>query len=666
MKLNDRSLKLTPKQLSTLYALHLDTVEDVLSYYPIRYDVLNAIPFSAWRQKEHVTFEAVVAKPAAQFRRGRFLTSAFEVRLDDQILRVTIYNRPWTRSLVIGQTVTITGTYDGHNHVTAFTYDTKQLKEHNDITPVYSTREGISQKYLCTVLHKVIEQSINEVHDIVPEKYIRAYRLLRHGTALTMIHMPSSMAEVNAARRTIKYEEFLRYFTAIQLMHNQETEGNYKSPKRFDETKFKAAADALPFALSEDQKTSLEDILRDMTSTRVMYRLVMGDVGCGKTVVAALAMYACVLAGEQAALLAPTEILARQHLESVSSLLKGTGVKAAVLYSGLSAKEKEDIIDRTASGSIDILIGTHSLLQENVVFHKIGLVIADEQQRFGVEQRRTLREKGRDTDFLLMSATPIPRTLASTLYGDMDVSIIETMPAGRKQPITRYIQENSFRTVLPEVRALLDSGHQLYVICAAVEKNEAYDARNVNDVTASLTKLFHPYHVGTLHGQMKSEEKQKVMLAFARNEIQILVSTTVVEVGMNVVNATGMIVYDADRFGLSQLHQLRGRIQRGDEVGHCWLLSGSKEETVQERLNVLVHSDNGFEIAREDLRLRGPGDILGTRQSGVPDFILGNPVQDDAIVRTARKDAQYIVSHPEEADFASILDEAMMRIDQKE
>jgi ATP-dependent DNA helicase RecG len=387
-----------------------------------------------------------------------------------------------------------------------------------------------------------------------------------------------------------------------------------------------------------------------------MYRLVQGDVGCGKTAVAALGMYAAVTSGCQAALLAPTEILARQHLESLQSLLKGTDVKIDALYSGLSAPEKRRVLAETEKGETDILVGTHSLIQEGVVFANLGMVVADEQQRFGVEQRKALRQKGKGTDFLLMSATPIPRTLASTLYGDMDVSTVETMPAGRKIPKTVYIEENSFRSVLNEVKELLSSGRQLYIICAAVEYSEEYDARNVHDTAENIRKLFPMYHVGILHGRMSSEEKQEAMESFYRNETQILVATTVVEVGMNVINATGMIVYDADRFGLSQLHQLRGRIQRGSEQGKCWLLSGSHEDKVKERLNVLVKTNNGFEISYEDLRLRGPGDILGTRQSGVPDFILGNLISDTGIINTARNDAKKIISFPDNPDYIPLLE----------
>ncbi|NCB34097.1 MAG: ATP-dependent DNA helicase RecG, partial [Erysipelotrichia bacterium] len=329
---------------------------------------------------------------------------------------------------------------------------------------------------------------------------------------------------------------------------------------------------------------------------------------------------------------------------------------------GLSHEEDSEILKKLKAGSIDILIGTHSILQERVQFANLGLVTADEQQRFGVEQRRTLREKGTRVDFLLMSATPIPRTLASTLYGDMDISTIESMPPGRKTVKTVLIRENSFRSVLNDVRHLLAEGHQLYVICAAVEESLDYDARSAAETAANLKKLFAPdYRTALLHGRMTGQEKQNVMNEFAENRIQVLVSTTVVEVGMNVVNATGMIVYDADRFGISQLHQLRGRIQRGSIQGQCWLLTDSEDEKALKRLDVLTRTNNGFEISYEDLRLRGPGDILGTRQSGISDFVLGNLVEDTKIINQARKDAEIIIKNSDSEDFRAVMEEVARR-----
>ncbi len=656
MELNDRQFRLTKTRLEALDRLHIHTAEELLSYYPFRYETLEVSDFESWKIKDKITLEAEVVSAVRSFRHGKLTTSSFEVAAYDQIFKVTIFNRPWARNLTLNQKITLHGVYNGNRRITAMSYDTKPLAEHDAVTPVYSTVEGVKQKTIRACIERVYEVMCNEIMDIVPEEFISAYRLLRRAEALRRIHFPSSISDVQSAVRTLKYEEFLRYFTAVEMMKNEDYAGMQRSPRNVNTAKVKQVIAHLKYHLTKDQITTLGDIIHDFGKTRPMYRLVQGDVGCGKTAVAAIAMYGAVTAGVQCALLAPTEILARQHLSSVREILKGTDTRIEVLYSGLSNAEKKRILEETAAGEIDILIGTHSIIQDAVVFHNLGFVVADEQQRFGVEQRKALKRKGEGTDLLLMSATPIPRTLASTLYGDMDVSTIETMPPGRKDPVTVYIEENSFRSVLDEVKALLAKGRQLYVICAAVDFNEAYDARNVYETAGNIQKLFPKYHVDLLHGRMSSEEKQTVMKRFYENETQILVSTTVVEVGMNVVNATGMIIYDADRFGLSQLHQLRGRIQRGSEQGHCWLLSGNHDDSVKTRLNVLVKTNNGFEISYEDLRLRGPGDILGTRQSGVPDFILGNLVSDTGIINTARKDAAKIVQSQDNPDYIALIE----------
>ena len=661
MDLSDKRLKLTSKRLQILHELGLYTTDDLLMYYPYRYEVITTSAFSDWKIKDKVWFEGEVVQLPRSWRKGRLVTTTFQVRSQEQILTVTIFNRPWAKSLNLNQILTIQGVYQGNCKVTAMSYDTKSLVEHAPITPIYSIKDGIRQKTLQTIIHSVLNQLHDEIIDDIPEEFRQAYRLLPLKLAYRCIHIPSSMNEVQAAVRTLKYAEFLRFFTAIQLMRSTEGIRITKKPKIFSSKKIQQAIQSLSFEMTADQRDTLEKILYDMGSTHAMYRLVQGDVGCGKTVVATLALYAAFLSGYQAAMLAPTEILARQHYQSVNEVLAPFGVKTEVLYSALSSAKKNEILKDVASGKIDILIGTHSMIQDTVTFHKLGLTIADEQQRFGVAQRKALKQKGEQVDFLLMSATPIPRTLAASLFGDMDVSTIETMPAGRITPITTLIKENSFRTVLEDVKRLLISGRQLYVICAAVDENEEYHARNVYDTMESIQKLFPQYKVACLHGRMSTDEKQAIMQAFHDNDIQILVSTTVVEVGVNVVNATGMIIYDADRFGLSQLHQLRGRIQRGSEQGYCWLLTASQDERVLQRLEVLVKSNNGFEISYEDLRLRGPGDILGTRQSGVPDFILGNIVEDTAMINQARKDALKVMESADNPDYHILLETVRKR-----
>ena len=661
MDLSDKRLKLTSKRVQILHELGLYTTDDLLMYYPYRYEVITTSAFSDWKIKDKVWFEGEVVQLPRSWRKGRLVTTTFQVRFQEQILTITIFNRPWAKSLNLNQILTIQGVYQGNCKVTAMSYDTKSLAEHASITPIYSIKEGIRQKTLQTIIHSVLNQLHDEIIDDIPEEFRQAYRLLPLKLAYRCIHIPSSMNEVQAAVRTLKYAEFLRFFTAIQLMRSTEGIRITKKPKIFSSKKIQQAIQSLSFEMTADQRDTLEKILYDMGSTHAMYRLVQGDVGCGKTVVATLALYASFLSGYQGAMLAPTEILARQHYQSVNEVLAPFGVKTEVLYSALSSAKKNEILKDVASGKIDILIGTHSMIQDSVTFHKLGLTIADEQQRFGVAQRKALKQKGEQVDFLLMSATPIPRTLAASLFGDMDVSTIETMPAGRITPFTTLIKENSFRTVLEDVKRLLISGRQLYVICAAVDENEEYHARNVYDTMESIQKLFPQYKVACLHGRMSTDEKQAIMQAFHDNDIQILVSTTVVEVGVNVVNATGMIIYDADRFGLSQLHQLRGRIQRGSEQGYCWLLTASQDERVLQRLEVLVKSNNGFEISYEDLRLRGPGDILGTRQSGVPDFILGNIVEDTAMINQARKDALKVMESADNPDYQILLETVQKR-----
>ncbi|MDO4192415.1 MAG: ATP-dependent DNA helicase RecG [Erysipelotrichaceae bacterium] len=647
MDLNAKQLKLTKKQIEKLNALHIYDSEDVLRYYPYRYEMMKQDDYSQWKIKDKVTFEAEVISSVRTFRFGvKKSVCSFDVMAFDRILHVSIFNRPWAKQLPLNKIITISGVYNGKDKVTAMSYQEKPMAEIDPITPVYSVKEGITQKDIRNIIRKVM--SAVEIRDIVPGELMDRYRLLERKEALRCVHEPRSGEDVQKAYRTLKYEEFLIFFVSILL--NRETQFvMMKQGKSFDTAKIQQLIDGLPYKMTEDQIKVLQDIFLDMTSDRCMYRLLQGDVGCGKTLVAAIAMYACVLSGQQAALLAPTEILASQHEANISSLLSSAGVRVRALYAGMNTKQQLEVLEEVREGTADILIGTHSLIQERVEFADLGLVIADEQQRFGVEQRKALRAKGEKADFLLMSATPIPRTLASTLYGDMDISTIETMPPGRKQVITKLIRENSFRSVLDDIYQLLERGRQLYVICAAVEKNEEFNARNVNDTAASLQKLFgQKYNVGLLHGRMSSEEKQQIMNDFESGRISVLVSTTVVEVGVNVVNATGMIIYDADRFGMSQIHQLRGRVQRGSEQGYCWLLTGSQDEKVLERLEILEKTTNGFEISYQDLRLRGPGDILGTKQSGLPDFILGNPVEDTRIIAQARKDAEQIIAYPQD------------------
>ncbi|SJZ98222.1 ATP-dependent DNA helicase RecG [Anaerorhabdus furcosa] len=645
MVLSLKACKIPPKKIEILNQMSLYDAEDLLSYYPFRYEQLELKEYDHWQIKDKVVFEArVITYPKSiRFKGSRTMTK-FQVENEDDVFDITLFNRPWINKMELGQVITIIGKYEGNRKVTAIQYNFRPLNEQLGIQPVYPLKYGLTQKNMQDVLRRCFDNSKATIENDVPSKYRERYRLLDKKDAYEKIHFPENATDVSLAIRTLKYEEFLKFHLAIQLIRKQNEKVEHKQGKNFNFDDVFVLANHLPFPLTKDQVKAVNDVLEDLQSDHVMYRLIQGDVGCGKTVVAALGMVACSYSKKQAALLAPTEILAKQHYLSLKDLLRSTDLKIEVLYSALPTIKKKEILENLKEGKIDILVGTHSLIQADVVFKDLGFVVADEQHRFGVEQRRKLLDKGDKVDFLLMSATPIPRTLANTLYGDMDVTTIETMPSGRKEVKTVLIEENSFRSVLSDVKEILQEGRQIYVVCSAIEESENFSARNVVDIYENLQKQFKGIAtVGILHGKMSSDEKEQVMQDFKKNKIQILVSTTVIEVGINVVNATCMIIYDAHRFGLSQLHQLRGRVQRGSHQGICYLLTDSKEQESLERLNVLVKSNNGFEISFEDLRLRGPGDILGTRQSGLPAFLLGNLVEDTKIIETTRKDVQEIL-----------------------
>lgn len=656
-----KDCKITPKKRACFEQMGIMNSDDLLSYYPFRYDQLECKPYSEWQVKDRIAIEAnlITLPRSIRFKGNRTMTK-FSVENEDDIFEIVIFNRPWVNKISVGQQVTIIGNYEGKQKITAIQYNTKPLHEQIGIQPVYPLKQGLTQKNIQESMHRCFESVKDDMGEDVPTVFRTRYRLLAKKDALRRIHFPKSNEEVAQAIRTLKYAEFLKFHLAIQLIRKQNSNVAAKEGKRFDFDEVFRLANHLPFPLTKDQVQAVHEILEDLQSSKIMYRLVQGDVGCGKTVVAGLAMFACNLANKQAALLAPTEILAKQHYQSLKELLRPTKLRIEVLYSALPSAIKKDVLERLKNGEIDILVGTHSLIQPDVQFKDLGFVVADEQHRFGVEQRRKLIEKGDKVDFLLMTATPIPRTLANTLYGDMDITTIETMPVGRKEVKTTLIEENSFRQVLPDVIAKIEEGRQVYVVCSAIEESEGLSVRNVVSIYEQLSKAFKGIaQVGVLHGKMSSEEKTEMMRQFDNNEVQILVSTTVIEVGVNVVNATVMIIYDAHRFGLSQLHQLRGRVQRGSEQGICYLLTDSKDANSLERLRVLVNTNNGFEISAQDLRLRGPGDILGTRQSGLPAFLLGNLVEDTKIIETTKKDCIEILEQPNDPENAELIQQVV-------
>ena len=635
-------LKTTSRRLEILASMNITTLEDLIYQYPYRYEVIEEkYPTD---EDEHLIIEATVISPVKIFFKGKMSRMSFEV--EDKYLQhfqVTIFNRHFLRQhLKLGTTITIIGKCVNHR-ITASDIKIKPLQDISGIYPVYSLKEGITQKSFRQYVKKALSLLNHEFDDFIPEKYRIQHHLIRKESALYCIHFPENKKDVQEALKYLKYEEFLKFQLTMQLMKQQRTQ-EMGIAKDFDVTQLQSLILSLPFALTKDQQTAIKEIVEDLKSPQMMYRFLQGDVGSGKTVVSSVALYANYLAGYQGALMAPTEILATQHYQTLSRFFENTDVRIELLTGSLSLKEKERVYQAIQSGEADIVVGTHALFQKKVVYHNLGFVITDEQHRFGVMQRKALKNKGQQVDFLIMSATPIPRTLAISMYGDMDVSTIKTMPQGRLPVKTQYIHSSSMKPILKHLKSYLAQGGQCYVICPLVEDSENLEAKSASQIAKAMQKYFQTqYNVGLLHGQMKEDEKEKVMNGFLNNTIQILVSTTVVEVGVDVKNANMMVIYNAERFGMSQLHQLRGRIGRGQEQAYCYLMSSSSSKEAIERLKYLEKSHDGFEISLYDLKLRGPGEVLGQRQSGLPTFLVADIMNDFPILSIARKDADEII-----------------------
>lgn len=651
-----KALRISEKKAEVLRSMRIHQAEDLLTCYPFRYENLESKPRDSWEKDDKIIFEAVIVTRARVIRfKGKQSVTRFKAVMEEEEFDISIFNRPWVSAFTIGKTITIIGKYDGGNRVTALQYNFKPMAEQLGIHPVYNIRDGITQKELMRYIDKAYTALEDTIVNFIPQEYLEKYRLISRREALYYIHHPHSMEYVKQSLRHLKYEEFLKFQLSMQAMKARETSLVKGAAKQFSIEDVMELKHSLSFSLTGDQEKVIEEILRDLASDKVMYRMVQGDVGCGKTMVAAFGLYACVLSHKQAVFMAPTEILAKQHMQNLKKLFADFDIQVDILYSGLKPAVKREVLERLKKNEIDILVGTHALFQDDVVYHDLGMVVADEQHRFGVEQRKRMLEKGEKVDFLLMSATPIPRTLAISLYGDMDVSTIQELPKGRSPITTKLVKSRSMGPILEEVLEKIDEGDQCYVVCPAIEKNEDYDMRNVMDIYEGMcASLGKRYRIALLHGKMSAQDKDEVMERFLRKEADILVSTTVIEVGVDVRDANIMVIYDAHRFGLSQIHQLRGRVGRGNRPGWCYLLSNTSDPDSLQRLKICEQTTDGFAIARADLQLRGPGDILGTRQSGVPGFILGDVIQDANILEVARDDASELLKHLDESGYEEI------------
>lgn len=639
------------KREKALHELGIDTIEELLTHYPFRYEDLSIKNISDIEDKEKTSIRGVVvAEPVVTHFGYRKSRLNFRIATEDKVvIPVTFFNQSYVRKQVkAAQEVVVQGTWDARflsltGSKVLSPAENKMLKE---MEPIYSVNKEMKQYVLVQLIEQAYKKYGNLIQDDVPTDLKTKYQLLDYHDAIGKMHFPKTVNELKQARRTIIFHELFLYQLKLQALRTKERRSSKGLSILYDVEKIKEFVQSLPFELTHAQKRSINEICKDMRMPIQMNRLLQGDVGSGKTIVAAVALYAATTAGMQGALMAPTEILAEQHMKSLTSLFAPLDIKIGLLTSAVKPKDKRSLYTRLYEGELDIVVGTHALIQESVDFHRLGLVITDEQHRFGVNQRRKLAAKGIVPDVLSMTATPIPRTLAITAYGEMDVSTLDEMPAGRKPIHTSWVRSGQSESVFDFVRKQLNKKSQVYVVSPLIEESEKLDLKNVTDLKEKYAALFEPhYRVGLLHGKLTQEEKETIMHQFKSGELDILVSTTVVEVGVDVPNATLMVVYDADRFGLAQLHQLRGRVGRGQKESFCILIAEPKTDTGKERMKIMTETNDGFLLSEKDLELRGPGDVFGKKQSGIPDFRLADIIVDGIVLEIAREEAiQLIVS----------------------
>ncbi|MCU7196240.1 ATP-dependent DNA helicase RecG [Turicibacter sanguinis] len=634
-----------------LAQLKIVTVKDLLEYFPYRYENYELIDIHHAMHEEKITVEAkVITACSVQYYGKMKARMSFNVLVNHEVVKVVVFNRQFLKNqLKLDTLITVTGKWDLGRKVITATDIIIGSAEGRGIEPVYSLKE-IPTKTFKKIVKAAYEQFHSLINDDLPLDLQQSYRLISYKDAVSFAHFPKNKEQVRQVERRIKYEELLKFQLKIQYLRHQTKHEKVGANKCFDEMKVEQFIHQLPFQLTEAQLTVLSEIKTDLMSPTRMNRLLQGDVGSGKTVVAAVSLFMTMLAGFQTALMVPTEILGQQHYKSFCELFSPfKEVNIEFLSSSVKGKRRREILEKLRQGEINLLVGTHAIIQQEVVFQNLGLVITDEQHRFGVNQRKMLREKGEFVDVLMMTATPIPRTLAISAFGDMDVSTITQMPKGRKPVETYLIDSGKLDRALNFIQdEILSKGQQAYVITPLIEESEAMDVQNAVEVSHLWQHHFQGRaKVGLMHGRLSQAEKDAVMDDFVANRSQILISTTVIEVGVNVPNANLMLIYDAHRFGLSQLHQLRGRVGRGSEQAYCLLMSDIKNEASLERLTIMTQTTNGFEISEADLKLRGPGDFFGEKQSGVPVFKMADLVQDFNILQVAMQDAYRLVSSDE-------------------
>lgn len=637
-----------PKTLKLFQNLNIFTIQDLITYYPYKYKLYHPVTLDNYEENTEVLINGYVASDAKIYYIKRNLNKiSFRLNTGTKLINVTIFNRPFIKQhLLLNKYISVIGKYNiKTNTLTASDIKLTPIIK-DEIEPIYHTTQGLKQVNIHKIISNLLEKNIY-VPSLIPEEYIKEYSLLDKLTAIKEIHNPTSTNNLKQAEICLKYEELFEYTLKINYLKYLKDKTTSSYIKTFDTSKLDNLISSLPFKLTDSQVNAVEDIKNDFNSPKHMNRLILGDVGSGKTIISFLALYMNYLSGYQGVLMAPTEILIKQHYENIKKIL--TDLNIEILTGSTTKKDRDKIIENLKNGQIDILLSTHSVLNDDVVFKNIGLVVTDEQHRFGVNQRKNLQNKGENVDVLYMSATPIPRTLALTIFKDMDITEIKTKPLNRKPKITKLYKTSEIKEVLYEMLDEIKKGHQIYVVSPLIENEEE------NTKLASVNYLYEKINValngkvpiGVLHGKLKNEEKENIMNDFKSNKTKILISTTIIEIGVDVSNATMIVIFNAERFGLATLHQLRGRIGRNDIESKCILISDYDTP----RLKILEESEDGFYISEKDFELRGAGDLFGVKQSGDMVFKIANLNKDFKILKKCSEDSlNFLNKHINEID----------------
>ena len=640
---------LGPKTIETLKNININNMEDLVYYYPYRHEIVRLNDIKEAKDKDNVVIECIVdSVPLTRRFRANMTSLTFRAMSSKKMIAVMIFNRAFLKSQIRpGSIVTVIGKYDAlKNTVIASDIKFERLQT-GSIIPVYHLTTGLTSKALKKYIDEALTKFDNYI-DYVPDYLNERYNLISKKSAVNLIHNPKNEDEVKKALIKLKYEELFQFMFKINYLKEVNKESKIGYLRNVDPEDVNEFIRSLPFELTADQDTAIEEIYKDMTSSKRMNRMLQGDVGSGKTIVSVIAAYINYLGKYQTALMAPTEVLAYQHYESIKNILSGTNIRVDILSGSMKKKEKDEVVEKLKDGKIDFIIGTHALLSDNVVFKNLGLVITDEQHRFGVNQRASLKNKGLLPDVLYMSATPIPRTFALTIYGDMDISNIKTKPKGRKEIKTIIKSEKELVQVYDMMKNEIDNHHQVYIVSPLIEDSEVIDLTTVNEIKRNIELYFNKtVKSAILHGKLSKTDKDKIMDDFKNGKIDVLISTTVIEVGIDVKNATMMIIYDAERFGLATLHQLRGRVGRNEYDCTCILIGDESCE----RLKVLCESNDGFYITEKDYEMRGEGDLFGVKQSGDMSFKIANLHEDMKILLQARDDSKEFFNQTKDNNF---------------